>query len=174
MSINRKRTAMMVISSVAAAGVLLPATASHAAEVPADRSRPVAVQPEAPSTINGRGRVEVITKIIELTTKLYEVVNNAIERNQNRSGYVKSLMEGSFYEAGQRYNVMVINDANRYSSNLHGVVYDAKVSGHHGTYRVIVFESGQFTNHGDGGWINWAFRGWFDRDGGYVNFRRSW
>ncbi|MCP9956650.1 hypothetical protein [Streptomyces sudanensis] len=172
MSINRKRVATMVISSVAAVGVLLPATAAHAAE--ASAPRPVAAQPEGTSETTGRGTVEVITKVIELTGKLYQIVNNAIERNQNRSGYVKSLMEGSFYEAGQRYNVMVINDANRYSSNLHGVVYDAKVRGIHGTYRVIVFESGQFTNHGDGGWINWAFRGWFDRDGGYVNFYRSW
>ncbi|MBJ3792196.1 stress protein, partial [Bacillus sp. OA1] len=35
-----------------------------------------------------------------------------------------------------------------------------------------VFEDGEFTNKGDGGWINWAFRGWFDRDGGHVKFYR--
>ncbi|MFP3821487.1 stress protein, partial [Bacillus sp. SIMBA_008] len=35
-----------------------------------------------------------------------------------------------------------------------------------------VFEDGSFTNKGDGGWINWAFRGWFDRDGDHVEFHR--
>ncbi|MCM3738638.1 stress protein, partial [Bacillus cytotoxicus] len=28
------------------------------------------------------------------------------------------------------------------------------------------------TNQGDGGWINWAFRGWFDRNGNHVKFHR--
>lgn len=112
MSINRKRTAMMVISSVAA-GVLLPTTASHAAEAPAAR-------PEGSSTISGRGRGEVITKVVELTAKLHHIVDSAIG-----SGYVKSLTEGSFHETGQRYNVVVANDANRYAGDLHDVVYDA-------------------------------------------------
>lgn len=25
---------------------------------------------------------------------------------------------------------------------------------------------------GDGGWINWAFRGWFDRDNQHIEFHR--
>ncbi|MCY9402193.1 stress response protein YvgO, partial [Bacillus haynesii] len=33
-------------------------------------------------------------------------------------------------------------------------------------------ESGQFTNQGDGGWINWAFKGWFDRNGQNVTVRK--
>ncbi|MGW5849008.1 stress protein [Streptomyces sp. NPDC055254] len=174
MRINRKRMAIMIVSSIAAAGVLVPSAASYAAEAPA-QSRPAAVQGVAPGEVGAlAGRVDVASAVLDITQKIFNIVNEAIERGQNRSGYVKSLMEGAFYESGQRYNVMVINDANRYTPNLHGVVYDAKVSGIHGKYRVLVFESGQFTNHGDGGWINWAFRGWFDRDGGYVNFRRSW
>ncbi|RSS83692.1 stress protein [Streptomyces sp. WAC06614] len=152
---------------------MLPATASFAVEAPAaPKAVTAAAQGEAGTF--AAGRVDAVTAIVDITARLYNIINDAVERGQNRSGYVKSLMEGSFYEAGQRYNVMVINDANRYSTHLQGVVYDAKVSGVHGTYRVLVFESGQFTNHGDGGWINWAFRGWFDRDGGNVTFRRSW
>ncbi|MFE5511962.1 hypothetical protein ACFQ9J_15290 [Streptomyces sp. NPDC056529] len=53
---------------------------------------------------------------------------------------------------------------------LQGVRSDVKVTSDYGTYRVIAFESGTFTNHGDGGWINRGFKGWFDRDGGSVTF----
>ncbi|MFJ2825318.1 stress protein [Streptomyces toxytricini] len=176
MSLSRKRIALALVSSVAAAGVLLPATASYAAEAsPAAKPRPAAVQAAVPGEAGAlAGKVDVASAVLDITQKIMNIVTEAIERKQNRSGYVKSLMEGAFYESGQRYNVMVINDANGHTAHLNGIVYDAKVSGIHGKYRVIVFESGQFTNHGDGGWINWAFRGWFDRDGGYVNFRRSW
>ena len=37
-------------------------------------------------------------------------------------------------------------------------------------YDCYVFDSGEFTLKGDGGWINWAFTGSFDRDGGHVVF----
>jgi hypothetical protein len=35
-----------------------------------------------------------------------------------------------------------------------------------------VFETGDFTNYGDGGWINWGFNGSYYRpnNGGYVVF----
>ncbi|WP_420079097.1 stress protein [Streptomyces sp. JL4002] len=176
MRITRQRAALMVVSSVAAAGVLVPSAAAFAAEAPSpQRTAAAAAQGVAPGEAGAlAGKVDVASAVLDITKKIMDIVTDAIERKQNRSGYVKSLMEGAFYESGQRYNVMVINNANSYTPNLRGVVYDAKVSGIHGTYRVLVFESGEFTNHGDGGWINWAFRGWFDRDGGHVTFRRSW
>lgn len=37
-------------------------------------------------------------------------------------------------------------------------------------YGIWAFENGEFTNKGDGGWINWAFKGSFDRDGSHVKF----
>ncbi|MGW7414406.1 stress protein [Streptomyces sp. NPDC054863] len=173
MSMKSKRIATLVVSSAVAAGILLPSAAAHAAVAPAPR--PAVAPHSAPGgpTIQG-AKVDVASAALDITQKIINIVTEAIERKQNRGGYVKSLMEGSFYESGERYNVMVINNSNRHSTNLRGVVYDAKVSGIHGTYRVLVFESGDFANHGDGGWINWAFRGWFDRDGGNVTFRRSW
>ncbi|MFI5618640.1 stress protein [Streptomyces sp. NPDC051567] len=174
MGMTRKRIAIMIVSSVAAAGILLPSAAAHAAEAPAPKSV-VSVQAAVPGEVGALGaKVDVASAVLDITQKIINIVTNAIERGQNREGYVKSLMEGGFYEAGQRYNVMVINDSVSHSTNLHGVVYDARVSGIHGKYRVLVFESGTFTNHGDGGWINWAFRGWFDRNGGNVTFHRSW
>ncbi|MFJ3631294.1 stress protein [Streptomyces sp. NPDC090112] len=175
MRITRQRAALMVVSSVAAAAVLVPSAAAFAAQAPAPQRTAAAAQGVAPGEAGAlAGKVDVASAVLDITKKIMDIVTDAIERKQNRSGYVKSLMEGAFYESGQRYNVMVINNANSYTPNLRGVVYDAKVSGIHGTYRVLVFESGEFTNHGDGGWINWAFRGWFDRDGGHVKFRRSW
>ncbi|OJH61898.1 stress protein, partial [Bacillus subtilis] len=40
------------------------------------------------------------------------------------------------------------------------------------SYGIWVFEDGTFTTKGDGGWINWDFRGWFDRDVSTVAFPR--
>ncbi|WP_340966308.1 stress protein [Bacillus sp. PPSBB_11] len=80
---------------------------------------------------------------------------NAANANTNREGFVKGLMESAFYET--RFN---------------GVKTFATVKYGSITYGVWVFENGSFTNKGDGGYINWAFRGWFDRNGGFVNFRR--
>lgn len=170
MTATRHRVATLVVGSALLAGAVLP-TAAQAATTTTP-SRTVAQAPVPGERGSQAGKVDVASAILDITKKIINIVNDAIERHQNRGGYVKSLMEGSFYEAGQRYNVMVINNSNRYTSRLTGVVYDAKVSGIHGTYRVLVFESGEFTNHGDGGWINWAFRGWFDRNGGHVVFRK--
>ncbi len=171
MQLRRRRVTTLAVSTAVLTGLLLPGTALAAA--PGATAPPPAAARPAPASAQA-GKVDVASAVLDITQRIIRIVNDAIERKQNRSGYVKSLMEGAFYEAGQRYNVMIINDANRHTARLNGVVYDAKVSGIHGKYRVLVFESGEFTNHGDGGWINWAFRGWFDRDGGHVKFRRSW
>ncbi|MFC8171308.1 hypothetical protein ACFUJ0_24765 [Streptomyces sp. NPDC057242] len=198
---NNKRAAYAVISAIVAAGVLLPSTASYAASAaPASPAPSVSAAPKplasyatpAPVDVPGAGQVraaglaappktqgfavavQVIVAVVDIASKIYNITVDALEKKQNRDGYVKSLMEGSFYDAGQRYNVMVINDANRYSMNLQGIRSDVKVKSDYGTYRVVVFESGSFTNHGDGGWINWGFKGWFDRNGGSVTFYRSW
>ena len=37
-------------------------------------------------------------------------------------------------------------------------------------YGLWIAEGGSFSNTGDGGYINWAFRGWFDRVDNTVNF----
>lgn len=185
MNQRRRRIATVAVSSAVLTGLVLPSTAlaanpapapSPASQAPAGVSAPTVPSP-VQGVVNGEagaqaGKADVAVAILDITKRLIGIVNNAIERKQNRSGYVKSLMEGAFYEAGQRYNVMVINNSNRHTARLKGVKYDARISGHYGTYRVLVFESGEFTNHGDGGWINWAFRGWFDRNGGHVKFRR--
>ncbi|MEU8775790.1 stress protein [Streptomyces sp. NPDC048606] len=172
MSVFRNRAALLIATTAALAAVALPASAAQAApSQPVPVSSSAAHQPAGEVGAMG-AKVDVASAALDITNKIINIVNDAIERGQNRSGYVKSLMEGSFYESGQRYNVMVINDQIEYYGELHNIVYDAKVSGIHGRYRVLVFDSGQFWNKGDGGWINWAFRGVFDRDGGHVTFRK--
>lgn len=99
-------------------------------------------------------------------------IADAIKSSQNRDGFVKNLMESSFYASGQKYNVMVFNLSQEYEDHFNGVQFYGSAVYDGITYGIWVFEDGSFTNKGDGGWINWAFRGWFDRDGDHVEFHR--
>ncbi len=99
-------------------------------------------------------------------------IKDAIKSDDNRSGFVKNLMEQTFYAAGQQYNVMAFNLSQEYEDHFNGVKFYASATYDSVVYGIWAFEDGEFTNKGDGGWINWAFRGWFDRDGGHVKFSR--
>ncbi|MBT9284444.1 MULTISPECIES: stress protein [Bacillus] len=99
-------------------------------------------------------------------------IADAIKSAQNRDGFVKNLMESSFYASGQKYNVMVFNLSQEYEDHFNSVQFYGSAVYDGITYGIWVFEDGSFTNKGDGGWINWAFRGWFDRDGDHVEFHR--
>ncbi|WP_346997255.1 stress protein [Bacillus velezensis] len=99
-------------------------------------------------------------------------IADAIKSAQNRDGFVKNLMESLFYASGQKYNVMVFNLSQEYEDHFNGVQFYGSAVYDGITYGIWVFEDGSFTNKGDGGWINWAFRGWFDRDGDHVEFHR--
>lgn len=99
-------------------------------------------------------------------------IADAIKSAQNRDGFVKNLMESSFYASGQKYNVMVFNLSQEYEDHFNGVQFYGSAVYDGITYGIWVFEDGSFTNKGDGGWIDWAFRGWFDRDGDHVEFHR--
>lgn len=97
---------------------------------------------------------------------------NAVNANANRSGFVKGVMESTFYAAGGKYNVMVFNLSQNYKDQFKGVKTFATTTRDGVVYGIWVFESGTFTNLGDGGWDNWAFRGWFDRQDKFVTFHR--
>lgn len=151
-----------VLGVATACGALLPAGTAAAA-------------PAAPAAVTAQAAIgiDVAKSVVDVTNRLYNIVSDAIAHDQNRGGYVKSLMEGAFYDAGQRYNVMVVKSDHPYSFSLVNIVYDARVSsGAYPDFRVLVFDSGQFTNHGDGSYINWAYRGWFTRSGMTVTFRK--
>jgi len=109
-------------------------------------------------------------------------IRSDIKSAQNRSGFVKNLANTVYYAArfaakrhnlGKRYHVMVFNLNQNYQERFKGVVFygSAVYDGIH--YGIWVFESGEFINQGDGGWINWAFIGRFDKNGGYVKFKQS-
>ncbi|MBP2078806.1 stress protein [Oceanobacillus polygoni] len=105
-----------------------------------------------------------------------EAIADAKKSADNRSGFVKGAREKAFYEADQQYNVMVMNLSQGYNANqLQGVQYFDTVDYDGITFGVWVFEEGTFVNEGDGGYDNWAFRGWFERTGDdekTVNFHR--
>ncbi len=106
--------------------------------------------------------------------------------NQAREGYVKALLESAYYwgnvKAKQKglsqhgVNVMVFNLGLRYDEQFKDVWLfgTGTYPWWNGTirYGVWVFRDGEFTNHGDGGYINWAFKGRFrrQRERGFVRF----
>ncbi|OOR48922.1 stress protein, partial [Bacillus mycoides] len=82
------------------------------------------------------------------------LIRNAINSQTNRSGFVKGVMESTFYSAGQRYNVMVFNLNQNYEDRFNGVKFFGTTVYDGITFGIWVFEDGEFTNKGDGGWIN--------------------
>lgn len=104
-----------------------------------------------------------------------EAIAGAVSADQNRDAFVKNLMETAFYKADQRYNVMVCNLNNDYEAHFNGVQMYASADYNGIIFGIWVFEDGEFINRGDGGWINWAFQGWFERSGDqghYVTFHK--
>lgn len=152
----RKSVTVAVLGAATFAGVLLPAAAQAA---------------PAPNVVSKAGKSDLADAGLVIAKQINEIVGEAHARKENRSGYVKSLMEGAWYAGGQKYNVVVIRWRNNYEAHFNGVAYDQKVSADgFPAFRVAVFQDGTLVNRGDGGYDNWAFRGWFTRDGGSVTF----
>ncbi|ALC81242.1 hypothetical protein [Bacillus gobiensis] len=97
-------------------------------------------------------------------------INEAVKSEQNRPGWVKNVMETTFYASGQKYNVMVFNLNQEYDYQFNDVQFYGSAVYDGITYGIWVFKDGSFDNKGDGGWINWTFRGWFDRTDNHVDF----
>ena len=102
---------------------------------------------------------------------LEDLIRSTKDTTNNREGFVKKLAESAFNQlTDEKYNVMVFNMNQSYTERLNGVqlfkeeVYDDGFNGdiHYGVW---IFEDGEFINRGDGGYINWAFQGWFERTG---------
>lgn len=97
-------------------------------------------------------------------------ISASISSAQNRDAFVKNLANTAFYAAQSKYHVMVFNLNVAHSHGLEGVKSYGSASYDGIIYGIWVFEKGWFHNQGDGGYINWAFIGWFHREGGYVSF----
>ena len=96
-----------------------------------------------------------------------QAIANAINLNQERGAFTDNLVETTFFQLGQQYNVLTVNMAQHPDSgHLNEVVFYGSVTYGDGTiFGIWGFKDGDFTHEGDGGWINWAMKGWFDRDG---------
>ena len=96
--------------------------------------------------------------------KIADKIEKAVNSNASRKSFVKNLMESTFQAAGREYNVMVFNLAQDYDDNFNDVVFYGSGIVDDITFGIWAFRDGEFTNSGDGDYINWAFRGWYDRD----------
>lgn len=107
-------------------------------------------------------------------------IANAVTAYNDRGRFVQDLMNASFDCAGKRYNVMIFNNGFNCDKQFNGLKFEGLAKMQSGvppfvgtySYRVWIFEDGTFRNRGDGGWINWGFKGWFDRNGNSVSFRK--
>lgn len=102
-------------------------------------------------------------------------IAGAVSSNQNRPGWVKNVMETAFNGAQGHYNVMVFNLNQEYDHNFRGMKFYGSAVYSGITFGIWIFEEGEFDNKGDGGYINWAFQGCFERSGyqgHHVVFRR--
>lgn len=102
-------------------------------------------------------------------------IENLVKASQNRSGFVRGLMQQANYAARGKYNVMVFNMSQDHDFSPRGTQFFKQAVYDGVYYGIWIFEDGTFTNKGDGGYINWAFSGKFQRTGkqGHtVNFQR--
>jgi hypothetical protein len=112
----------------------------------------------------------ILVMLAALLFVWYQVQKYQKFTNSNREGFVKNLMEKAFNANNGQYNVMVFNTGQHYEEKFRGLKY-------HGTeiykgninYSIWAFEEGEFTNKGDGGYINWSFKGSFKRSGDKDN-----
>ena len=98
-------------------------------------------------------------------------IQDNVNNNDDRGQFVQDLLNAASTQSGNRYNVMIFNQNEPYVANLQGQVFAATTT-NDVPYGVWIFESGDFTNNSDGGWINWGFSGSFERHAGYVVFHQ--
>jgi len=82
-----------------------------------------------------------------------------------REGFVRALLEKTRMATNRKCNIMIFNMSNDYKADLVGYKMFEKIEFHGFTYGIFLFESGIFTNKGNGGWSNWGFYGVFVRSG---------
>ncbi|MCG8397165.1 stress protein [Bacillus atrophaeus] len=156
-----KRSRIPMTLMLGAALSLAPMSFASAEENPAPKT---SQQPTAGTTAAEVG-LNVNVDVLGIANQIADSIKSA----QNRDGFVKNLMESSFYASGQKYNVMVFHLSQEYEDHFNGVKFYGSAVYDGITYGIWVFEDGSFTNKGDGGW---AFRGWFDQNDNTVEFHR--
>ncbi|MCM2677256.1 stress protein [Alkalicoccobacillus plakortidis] len=173
-----KKTRSKVMSTVAGAAILgmtiaIPSYGAHGnvakAEEPAvqelsDEEKGQALEQQA------QAKAPNVDITID-PVAIFDSISETIKTADNRGGFVKAARETVSFHTDYSLNVMVLNLSNDYDeSSYSGVHYFDTFTYDGAVYGVWAFEEGTFVNNGDGGYDNWAFYGWFDRDGGTVEF----
>lgn len=112
--------------------------------------------------------------VLKINAAIKEVARTSPDRGSfTRSSVVRAagilLRDGR--SIGSVYNVLIFNREVRQKHALNQVVYRQAFGSAGRTYDLWIFRDGWFHNEGDGGWINWAFTGSFDKSGGFVQFK---
>ncbi len=94
-------------------------------------------------------------------------IANKINLSNERGAFTDSTVETTFFALGQKYNVLTVNmNQHPQTGGLNKIVFYASVTYGDGTiFGIWGFKNGTFTHEGDGGWNNWAMKGWYDRSG---------
>ncbi|MFD3538431.1 hypothetical protein ACFWUQ_02890 [Streptomyces sp. NPDC058662] len=148
-------------AAVATSGIQAPAPAS----APAEQAQPAAAAEKSVTVTVSMDQIGRGAAIAEALRGI---------KTDDRGAFVRDAVDKAFNAAGGRHNVMLFNLSQNYNDQFQGTRVYANVKWGNNHYGLWIFESGQFTNNGDGGWINWGFVGWYERNGGHVQFNRSW
>ncbi|CAM5552188.1 stress response protein YvgO [Streptomyces spiroverticillatus] len=170
----RRPTALATLALTALAFTGTAVLPAHAAE------RPAAVSSVAPQA-DASGKAAIQGKGVTVTVSADKLGSgNAVAEalrginTDDRGSFVQQAVEKAFNASGGRHNVMLFNLSQGYDDRFSNVKIYANVKWGNVYYGLWIFENGEFTNTGDGGWINWGMYGWFERNGGHVKFNRSW
>ncbi|MEV6683311.1 stress protein [Streptomyces erythrochromogenes] len=155
-----------------AAGQPAPAPAAVSAPASPAVSSPAASEPDTAAAADKSVSVTVSMDQLGRGKAIADALRGI--KTDNRGTFVQEAIDKAFKAAGSRHNVMLFNLSQNYNDQFQGTRVYANVQWGNIHYGLWVFESGQFTNQGDGGWINWGFVGWYERNGGHVKFNRSW
>ncbi|WP_441248316.1 RICIN domain-containing protein [Kitasatospora sp. McL0602] len=111
------------------------------------------------------GQVQSWDMFPELGVDISDIANYTNHQNE-RADFVRALGDRISAKIGNLANVLVVDDTESYAPDLHDVNVDmvVKYDASH-PYHVYVFQSGNFTLNGDGGWIHWGMWGRYDRSG---------
>ncbi|MCP9944802.1 stress protein [Streptomyces somaliensis] len=166
-------TALALTTAVLTGAAALPAQAAERPAVPAAASSTAPAAPEGGPEAAGKS-VTVNVSMDQLGRG--RAIADALRSidTDDRGAFVQKAVDKAFEAAGGWHNVMLFNLSQNYDDRFQGTRLYANVKWGNIHYGLWVFESGEFTNKGDGGWINWGFRGWYERNGGHVKFNRSW
>ncbi len=152
-----------VITTTAAVGALglggIAVAAPAQAAVPAE---PVGSQISQQESVSGD--VSLSFDPVAVANAIKDAVND----QSDRGGAVRAALDVA--SAQSKVNVAIANKDQDTTSQ--GEVWAEHLDIKGGNYVVYFYDrEGSITNNGDGGWINWGFKGVYDRNDNVVTFK---